>query len=98
MTDSANLQRLIDIIDTGLALLPALDTSDRESWKAHDSALGKIIDRLVEQEGAKFGRGGFAGYTLSLAQVKTSCTSGEHGLLKNWCSAVQRKLDAEAQS
>jgi len=97
--DVAELKRLIEDIDLRLCLVPDWIYEDRESWKRHDAALGKIIDHLVENEQAAFRPASFGAYSLRLAGVRTSCTSGEHGLLKNWIIAARRAIDqAEGQS
>lgn len=92
----SELSRLIDLIEIRLAMVPAWKYEDRDSWAAHESAVGKIIDDLVEREDARFAQSGCGGFSLKLGGVRTSCTSGEHGLLKNWVTAARRRMAVQA--
>ena len=55
--------------------------------------LPAVIEALVEQDYAAAGFSDGA-YWLRLCGVRTSCTSGHHGLLRNWQNAARRKIAA----
>lgn len=55
--------------------------------------LPAIIDVLVKQEYAVTGFSDGA-YWLRFCGIRVSCTSGHHGLLRNWQNAARRKIAA----
>lgn len=62
---------------------------------AYQSETRRIAKTLAEEEGGRFHQD-WNGYRLRLGGVTSSCTSSVHGLLFNWLSAAERKLDALA--
>ena len=97
-----NLTRLVALIDR---LVREADQrcgarpdwfSDRAGYaawdKRHSEELAAIKAHLTSQEGARFSRR--AGYecALKLAGIRSSCTGGEWGVLRNWQAAARRKI------
>lgn len=94
-----NLQRLIARIDTEM---PAEKPSDGivlsyEEFRAHQRELDAFILRLVDEEGGRHSNSNGA-EVLLLAGVRTSCTTGPAGLLRNWQNAARRKIEARAEA
>ncbi|NTF67717.1 hypothetical protein [Rhizobium rhizogenes] len=84
------LQRLIDLIEIRVSILPAYSYDERATYNA---AVNKIIDQLSEAEGAKFTDGmSWGGYALKLAGIRATCTGSATGALTNWIAAVRRAI------
>lgn len=94
----ARVERMIAVVDAGLAVLATRAKLDNayEDCRAHQSAAVAILNSLQNEHGAAFNAGG-AGYSLRLADIQSSCTSGASGLLTNWINAARRRLDAVAE-
>lgn len=92
----SDLSSLINLLEVRLATVPDFVYEDNSSWAARDSAIGKIIDDLVEREGAKISGTAWGGYALKLGGIRTSCTSGYQGLLTNWMAAARRRMAVQA--
>lgn len=95
VNDPADLERLIEKIDAGLAALPQPGRSLETRHEYHKAARD-LIERLSSEEGARIRRAA-GGDTLRLAGVATSCTHGDAGLLRNWLTAARRRLAAAEQ-
>jgi hypothetical protein len=98
-----NLERLIARIENLLAALeadvgpqPDYFLSDREtywSWsKKHRAGLDAIRARLEAEEKARFSATPGSSEALTMAGVRSSCTSGMEGLLRNWRNAARRRI------
>ncbi|YBV97554.1 hypothetical protein M1D80_11940 [Phyllobacteriaceae bacterium JZ32] len=85
------LQRLIAIIDRKLEETELIRKS--QDWKHIHEAAERIAAELAAETGAKFGRH-YDAYTIKLAGIRSSCTSGIFGLLANWRAAARRKCGA----
>jgi hypothetical protein len=102
--DIARLGRLIDRIGTlveeaqqSVGPRPAWSAKlgDRLEWDGKDrKASAAIIRLLVEEEGATFAGSAGGDSTLTIAGVRTSCTAGAWGLLRNWQTAAWRNINA----
>ncbi|TPM06791.1 MULTISPECIES: hypothetical protein [unclassified Mesorhizobium] len=96
--DVARVKRMIEVVDAGLAVLatrPKLDDV-YEDCQAHRRAAVAILNSLQDEHGATYSAGG-AAFTLRLADIQSSCTSGPSGLLTNWQNAARRRLEAVAE-
>ena len=104
MTDTDNLQRLIDLItrlmaDATARLGERPDWSkDRDGYHAYDrrrdTEMEGIKAHLTEQEGARFSRKPGYDVSMKMAGIRSSCTGGDWGLLSNWRRAAAVKLGA----
>lgn len=81
------LRTLIDLIDAGLS---APDRPNEESWRAADRKARAVLDTLARKHDASWG--GSTDYYLKLAGIRTTCTAGTLGLLRNWQTAARRKM------
>lgn len=86
------LRRLIDLIDRRLNAIPDTDWRDDAAWRAARNAETQILIDLRDTEGATFRDDGL-GATLKLAGIRTTCTAGAAGVLRNWQSAASRKIE-----
>jgi hypothetical protein len=86
------LRRLIDVIEVHLCMVPDWKYEDRDSWERHDAGLGKMVDHLIEKERARFGKLRMDDRFMTLAGIRTSCTSSLHGLFSNWINAARREI------
>ena len=86
-----NLTRLIALIEAKIAA--AGDTMVMTN--AQRRVAGETILRdLSSSEGASFAERGHD-YSLRLAGVRSTCTSGHFGLLRNWMSSARRRIAEE---
>ena len=91
--DRLRIERLRTLIDAELAEIGHPHTTwSHDDWKRHDIALAAIISRLETEEGARFKDGSEP--RLTIAGISTACTSGRHGLLRNWQNAALRKIES----
>lgn len=86
------LLRLIDLIDTRLAAVPQADWRNDGSWRAARQAETQILTDLRDAEGAIFRDDGL-GATLKLSGIRTTCTAGAAGVLRNWQTAARRQIE-----
>lgn len=97
--DVENLQRLIDLIDSKVAELPAFPSLDQsadrwEAMKRRSAAVDVIMGELATAEGAKIRTdGSWEGAMLKLAGIRCTCTQGSEGVLRNWQAAARKKID-----
>lgn len=92
----SDLQRLIDLVDEKLAALPKLNSrSTSAEWRDHGVRLVDVVCDLEEKEGARENGDYGRGYRLTMAGVTATCTSGRHGLLRNWQNAARKRLEKE---
>lgn len=89
--DGAQLGRLIQVVEKKLAAIPPIVVGDRESYEQHRKGSEDALAELEREEGAKW-RGRYDGHQLSMGGVKTSCTAGAAGVLRNWVTAARRKI------
>jgi hypothetical protein len=97
-TSSDELRRLIDLVEVQLCMVPDWKYEDRDSWGRHHAGLSKMVDHLIEREGGRFGKLRLADRFMTLGGIRTSCTSGLHGLFTNWINAARREIDARQES
>ncbi|ASY69366.1 hypothetical protein [Sinorhizobium fredii] len=86
------LRRLIDLIDARLSAVPDADWRDNGAWRAARQAEAQILIDLRDSEGATFKDSGL-GVTLKLAGIRTTCTAGAAGVLRNWQAAAWRNIE-----
>lgn len=72
----------------------------REHGQACNLHAVKILERLRDENGARVEIGGVHqafgnGCTMSYLGVRSTCTSGPSGLLRNWIHAARRKAGWE---
>lgn len=89
--DSQTLVRLIQVVEQKLAAIPAIAVGDHDSDAQHRAAAENALAELARDEGAKW-RGRYDGHQLSMGGVKTSCTAGAAGVLRNWVTAARRRI------
>jgi hypothetical protein len=90
---SETLQRLVLTIETQLATIDeTYQGNENLIWSPRQRAYRSLVDELVIQERAKYS---FAGgtYLLTLAGIRTSCTAGDHGLLRAWLRKAKAEID-----
>lgn len=88
-----NLSRLIARINE---LMPSEQPAngmymEYEEFQAHQRKLDAVVKQLVDEEGGRHSRSNGA-EVLRLAGLQSSCTTGPHGLLRNWQNAARRKI------
>jgi hypothetical protein len=93
------LKQLIGIIEEKLAALPprpdpmqATYTEQIKASAAQREATEAILMDLARWQGAKFNGDRYGFDRMTLAGIKTSCTSGAHGLLTNWIAAARKRI------
>lgn len=91
-----DLSRLIVLIDYRLVHVarwpdPKEPKDDHESWNRRQRELDAIVADLVKFERARLSSTNGAD-TITLAGIRSSATSGPHGLLRNWQAAARRAL------
>lgn len=97
----ADLERLISVIDQELAHAPAYpdwhngDTFEQRDAdrRAYHQAMDAIVERVVRDHGARFNPSAAGASTIRIAGIQSSCTSGNHGLLRNWQAAARRRIE-----
>lgn len=103
--DATNLRRLVDLIsqlerEAGERLGKQPDwASDRDGYFAYEKRrreeIEKIKTHLTEREGARFGRKPGYDVSVTLAGIRSSCTGGDWGLLRNWKQAARMRIQRE---
>lgn len=63
-----------------------------ERFREREAAYRRIVSDLQETHGAKVSTG--EPMRLVLAGIRTSCTSGPHGLLTHWLDRARRAIAA----
>lgn len=97
------LRRLIHLIDVSIEkaladLGPRPDFNIEHSgtyfaWRRREQAAYRgIVQHLVDHHGGRFTERPPDGNALKLAGIRTTCTSGPAGLLRNWQNAARRRL------
>lgn len=100
MSKIDELQRLIALIDEKVKGWPKVPDWTAEipfeersaQWATYRAFGDRLLQELVKTEGAKTGSASFDGHALAMAGVRTSCTSGTEGLLRNWQTAARRRI------
>lgn len=87
--DIPTLRRLVEFMDR-VETTSSGQTGYERAKLTTAKALATIED-VVASDGARYRQSG-AGYSLRLAGVNTSCTSGPAGLLRNWRNAAERRI------
>lgn len=84
-----NLVRVVAVVRAKLATLPPYDFTRRDE---HNRQVQAIFRALETEEKAR--RGSVAGSdTITMAGVRSTCSSGGAELLSNWIAAANRRLD-----
>ncbi len=83
------LSRLVILIDDKLAA-----AGDRTvlSYAQQRVAGHAILAELASKEGASFNDTG-NDYSLRLAGIRSTCTHGHFGLLRNWQASARRRIE-----
>jgi hypothetical protein len=95
MNAKPDLERLIGLIDSKLATLPRPAWHDSEARRHRHNLLETIVRELGDEAGGHSFKDGSI-YTLRMAGVATSCTSGVEQLLRNWQTAARKRIAKEA--
>ncbi|MEO9614301.1 MAG: hypothetical protein ABJG86_11235 [Nitratireductor sp.] len=107
-SNAARLPGLIRRLDAELARIekevgpqPAFrgtNWGELDRWRHQEAiAFNRLFNTLQQVEGASVSMDG-AGHRMRMAGVATSCTSGMHGLLRNWQNAAHRRIEKERAS
>lgn len=91
LADLTRLVELVDLVQSKLDALPPIGKGDLDSSSRYHRAADAALAELEHEAGAKVSRGGSA-ETLTLGGVRTSCTHGSAGLMRNWLNAAGRKV------
>ena len=91
VTDKELLE-LVAMVKQKLDALSAIEPGNHQSMRAYHNAATEILNGLVRQGLAKEGKP-LGAMSLSMGGVRTSCTHGAAGLLRNWITAAYRELD-----
>ncbi|MBS7545658.1 hypothetical protein [Ancylobacter oerskovii] len=91
VTDNELLD-LVIMVKQKLGALPAIEPGNHQSMRAYHIAAADVLDELVREGRAKMGKP-LGAMSLSMGGLRTSCTHGAAGLLKNWVAAAYRELD-----
>lgn len=92
---TANLSRLIDLVEAKLAGLPAIEHNRYDGFAAHTRAACAALDELVQTEGARWRRAGDA-INLTLGGIRASATGGESAAMRNWLNGARRRVGGQA--
>lgn len=105
--DVKNLRRLVDLIsqmeseaNERLGKQPDWST-DRDGYHAYDrlrhAEISAIKGHLTNKEGARFSRKPGYDVSVTLAGIRSSCTGGDWGLLRNWKQAARMRIRREGE-
>lgn len=87
-----NLSRLVGLIDDKIA---AAGDRNTMSYGQQRNIGHSILVELASAEGATFQDAG-NDYSLRLAGIRSTCTHGHFGLLRNWQASARRRIQAGA--
>lgn len=93
--DLDNLRRLVGVVDTALAGLPAVDHSRYDSHAEHRRAAHAALDTLASTEGARWKDKG-SELAVTLGGLRASSTSGAQAALRNWRASALLKIGGAA--
>lgn len=83
------MKALIDRAERGLKALPPFDYNNRGPY---DLAEAQLV-RDLESAGALINdRPAWEGARMSFGKVKSTCTAGTAGAIRNWCVAARKRL------
>lgn len=83
-----NMKALIDKAERGLKLLPPYDHKS----DARDRAVADLV-RELEAAGARINdRPSWENASMAFGKVKSTCTAGTAGAIRNWCVAAKKRL------
>lgn len=101
----SDLQTIIDDIDRHLAELegelgpmpgPFATSERRDAWWArHNHGIERIKGALSSAHGAKFRLHGSCEHAVRIAGIRSTCTAGLIGALRNWQAAARRRMEKE---
>ncbi len=89
---TASIETRIDFLDKSFA-----GRTDPGAWREAGQAYRDMMADLIASEGAKY-RTTNGTYELTLASIRTSCTAGDHGLIKAWLRKAKAKCEARRVS
>lgn len=103
--DTTNLRRLVDLIsrlereaNERLGNQPDWST-DRAGYHAYEQRRRDEIEaikaHMTGQEGARLSRKPGYDVSVTLAGIRSSCTGGDWGLLRNWKQAARTRIQRE---
>lgn len=84
-----NMKALIDRAERGLKALPKYDHANSAPY---DAAVAALV-RELEAAGARINnRPSWENATMAFGKVKSTCTAGTAGAIRNWCVAARKRL------
>jgi hypothetical protein len=82
------MKAMIERAERGLKALPKGDWRDR----ARELAIAELV-RDLEAAGARINaRPSWEGSSMAFGKVKSTCTAGTAGVIRNWCVAARKRL------
>lgn len=83
------MKAMIDRAERGLKALPKYDFANHAP---HDAAVAELV-RDLEAAGARINaRPSWEGSSMAFGKVKSTCTAGTAGVIRNWCVAAKKRL------
>ena len=92
--DTAAPQRLVTMIDAALA---QPNKPGEEDWQGAKRKARALLETFQNEHGATF-NAHYDGYALKIGGIRTSCTSGEAGLLRNWRAAALKRIEQAGEA
>lgn len=86
----ANMQALVDKAQAGLDALPPYDF---RNTAPHDRAVEQLVAELTAAGARLDARPSWEGSRMAFGGVKSTCTSGTAGVIRNWCMAARKRLE-----
>lgn len=87
--DRAEIERLVGLVEGKLKGLPPIENNYDQYFRDAEKAL---TDLAKENDGRRAYNFDYA--YLSLGGIKTSCTAGAAGAMRNWLKAARKRLEA----
>lgn len=83
------MKAMIERAEHGLKALPKCDFANHAP---HDAAVADLV-RDLEAAGARINdRPSWENATMAFGKVKSTCTAGTAGAIRNWCVAARKRL------
>lgn len=94
-TNALQLTQLIELCDT---LIAGAGDTHAMDYRAHHMAGERLANALRDPAvGARITDDRGAGRAMTLAGIRSSCTGGMFGLVRNWQNAARRKIGVAAK-
>ncbi len=84
-----NMRALLGKAERGLAALPAFDHRNRAPY---DAAVAQLVAQLKAGGARIDNRPAWETARMAYGGVRSTCTQGTAGAIRNWCEAVRKRL------